>query len=265
MTEPQSNFHTWGGIWDLLAIRLVSLMGITAGSRVLDIGTGGGSTLLAALRRIGPTGEVIGIDKDETWVAHIRDEAKRCGVTNVRVLEMDARELDFQDTSFDYVTVGFLGWDYCYDFAEGEFIAPDAIMKGIHRLLKPSGTVGISEWARQEDTEWMESFVESFDYSPQRVYSKETMEGWEDIMANSDFRNPLLLPEVVEYTYPTIDNWWQEMLAYGWEWQLKGLAMKQDTNLQHLQESAINRVQDHISNEEVSFQRAVLHILATKK
>ncbi|TFG13322.1 hypothetical protein EU537_06580 [Candidatus Thorarchaeota archaeon] len=55
-------------------------MGITACSRVLDIGSGGGSTLLAAVRRIGPTDEAIGIDTDETRVVHVRDEAKRCGL-----------------------------------------------------------------------------------------------------------------------------------------------------------------------------------------
>ncbi len=265
MTEPRSNFHTWGGIWDLLAYRLVSLMGITTGTRVLDIGTGGGSTLLAALRRIGPTGEAIGIDADETWVTHIRDEAERCGLTNVRAFEMDAKELGFQDGSFDYVTAGFLGWDYCYDFAEGEFIAADSIMKEIHRLLRPGGMTGISTWTWQDDTEWMERFVESFEYYPQRVYPKETIDGWGEIMGESEFNNPLLLPEVVEYTYPTIENWWQEMLAYGWECHLEELARKQDIEMQHLQESAIDRVQAYSSNDGVSFQRGVLHVLATKE
>jgi ubiquinone/menaquinone biosynthesis C-methylase UbiE len=265
MTEPQNKFHTWGGIWDLLANRLVSLMGITSGSRVLDIGTGGGSTLLAALRRIGPTGEVFGIDTDETWVAHVREEAKKCGLTNVRTFEMDAKQLDFQDATFDYVTTGFSGWDYCYDFVKGEPTAPDSIMKEIYRVLKTGGTAGISTWTRQEDTEWMESFVESFNYSPQRVYSKETVDGWEEIMAASEFNNPLLLHEVVEYTYPTIDNWWQEMLAYGWEWQLQELAKEQNTDLQNIRESTIDRMKGHTSKKGVSFQRGVLHILATKK
>ncbi len=48
--------------WDYFGLRLVEHARIQPGSRVLDVGCGTGPSLLPAVERTGPNGQVTGID-----------------------------------------------------------------------------------------------------------------------------------------------------------------------------------------------------------
>ncbi|MCK5151224.1 MAG: methyltransferase domain-containing protein [Candidatus Thorarchaeota archaeon] len=258
-------FQTRGHFWDLLSIRLSKLLGIREGSRVLDVGTGGGSTLLAALRCVGPSGEVIGLDRNERWVEHTRAEIKRLNIAIANVEILDATDTGLPDNHFDYAISGFLGWGHCFDFSKGIFSGPDLVMRETLRVLKPGGRIGISTWLLQEDTEWMEEFVRSYSHPARRVYSKETIEGWELIENNSGMVGTLLLPERVEYTYPTVDAWWHEMVSYGWYGQLESLSKEKGISSEDIKKDAIERVEDKRTGEGVTFGRKVLFFLGSKK
>ena len=52
--------------------------------KVLDIGSGGGASLYPALKRVGPTGEVFGIEICEGCFNHTSGEIERCGFTNAK-------------------------------------------------------------------------------------------------------------------------------------------------------------------------------------
>ncbi|MHA1909764.1 MAG: class I SAM-dependent methyltransferase [Candidatus Thorarchaeota archaeon] len=258
-------FQTWGHFWDLLSIRLTQLLGLREGSKVVDVGTGGGSTLLAALKCVGPSGEVIGIDKSERWVKHTLAEIKRIGIPNSDVRLKDATDTGLPDNYFDFALSGFLGWGHCFNFIEGEFRGPDLVMKETVRVLKPRGRFGISTWLLQEDTEWMEEFVSSFSQPARRVYSKETLEGWELIKFESGMVETILLPERIEYTYPTMDAWWDEMVFYGWKEQLESLSENKNISLEEIKQEAFERVSSRRSGDGVTFGRKVLFFLGTKK
>jgi len=256
---------TWGNLWDLLGLRLAQLLGITGGSKVLDVGTGGGSTLIAALKCIGPTGYVVSLDKEQIWVDHVNSELARLNIVNAEVRHMDAKEIDMPDGVFDFAISGFLGWGHCFDFANLSYRSQDLVMKEIHRTLRVGGRTGISTWLFQEDTEWMERFVQSYDYAARRLYSKESEEGWKLIMEHSPFKDSMLLPETFEYTYESLDVWWNEMLQYGWQKQLEEVSKQKDLSLDEIKLKAIEKLGEHLSDSGVSFTRRVLFILATKQ
>ena len=59
---------TWGNYWDYFGQRLVDELHLEPGSRVLDVGTGGGSTLYPAANAVGTEGSVIGIELWDSMV-----------------------------------------------------------------------------------------------------------------------------------------------------------------------------------------------------
>jgi ubiquinone/menaquinone biosynthesis C-methylase UbiE len=79
---------------------------VPAGSRVLDIGCGTGSTTLAAARQVGMQGECTGIDISEPMTATARARAAREGIS-ARFLCADAQMHAFEPASFDMIMSRF--------------------------------------------------------------------------------------------------------------------------------------------------------------
>src|SRR5688572_25387548 len=73
--------------------RLVDVVGIEPGQRVLDVATGRGAVLFPAAERVGTAGEAVGIDLAEGMVRAANEEAERRGLGSP-VRTMDAEQLD---------------------------------------------------------------------------------------------------------------------------------------------------------------------------
>jgi SAM-dependent methyltransferase len=75
----------------------VSNISITAdiptGSRVLDLGCGAGLDSLVASCRVGPAGEVIGVDFSDSMLMRARTAAMSAGFSNIRFCRGDAEEM----------------------------------------------------------------------------------------------------------------------------------------------------------------------------
>jgi len=104
---------------------------LAAGIDVLDLGCGRGLALLDLAARH-PASRFTGYDLGPDAIAFARDEARRRGLRNVR---FEVRDLgDFDATAppaaFDFVTT----FDAIHD--QG---APDAVLRGIARTLRPDG------------------------------------------------------------------------------------------------------------------------------
>ena len=74
------------------------------GEAALDIGCGAGMDLLLLARRVGPTGEAIGVDMTDLMVERARQSAQATGLAQVEVRKGDATALPVSDRSIDVVS-----------------------------------------------------------------------------------------------------------------------------------------------------------------
>ncbi|MHA2424158.1 MAG: class I SAM-dependent methyltransferase [Candidatus Thorarchaeota archaeon] len=252
---------TWGTFWDHFGETLVRLLEIREGSKVLDIGTGGGANLYPAAKRVGKTGYVTGVELCEHCVDKANGEISRCGIPNAEVLLKDATDTELQEASFDYVIAGFIGWDDYFDFSALEFVTEDVLTKEILRVLKPSGYFGLSTWLNQRDLDWMKRFLNSHGIECRTNYSSEHEEGWRIIMKDTGLIDFRFVVEVYHHTYPTADNWWKEMMDYNW------IEDKEDSDIitDELKASAFKAVKEHMTDDGgVRFSRTAIFMTSQK-
>lgn len=76
---------------------------IQAGSTVVDIGCGGGFDCIAAARKVGDTGCVIGVDESAEMIARARRSVEATGLTNVAFIQCDIEDLPIPSSSVDVV------------------------------------------------------------------------------------------------------------------------------------------------------------------
>lgn len=114
--------------------RAAQLTRAQPGARVLDVCTGTGALAALLRRRVGPTGEVIGIDLTEGMI-----ELAQTRVAGVRFLVGDACQLPFQDGSFDAATIAF-GLRNIHD--------PGLALAELGRVLRPGGRAVVLEFSQ---------------------------------------------------------------------------------------------------------------------
>lgn len=103
--KPVDEFHT-GGIEATEA--LLGPLGVTAGTRVLDIGSGIGGTARFIATRYGA--RVTGIDLTEAFVETARRLSEMCGLAEATAFHAgSAYDLPFEDESFDLATMLHVG------------------------------------------------------------------------------------------------------------------------------------------------------------
>jgi ubiquinone/menaquinone biosynthesis C-methylase UbiE len=82
---------------------LLDTVGVRTGSRVLDVGCGPIGILRLLSEKVGPSGEVVGLEREHRFVEFARYEIERLGLQNVRVVEADALNSGLESESFDLV------------------------------------------------------------------------------------------------------------------------------------------------------------------
>jgi ubiquinone/menaquinone biosynthesis C-methylase UbiE len=80
----------------------LDLAGVAPGRRVLEVGCGTGTLLLAARKRVGPEGEVAGLDAAEPMLARVRAKAARAGA-QVELVHGLIEDMPFDSGRFDVV------------------------------------------------------------------------------------------------------------------------------------------------------------------
>jgi SAM-dependent methyltransferase len=115
--------------------RLFREAGVGPGKRVLDLGSGVGDVALLVARLVGPSGEVVGIDRDSRSIALARSRAAEAGLRNVSFVESDVSRVTGSDR-FDAVVGRFiLMW--LHD--------PVSVLRSACRLVRPGGVVAFQE------------------------------------------------------------------------------------------------------------------------
>jgi ubiquinone/menaquinone biosynthesis C-methylase UbiE len=106
--------------------------------RLLDMGCGPGVSTFALADRLSPESELIGIDFAAQMIKRAKHHHSRDFMehTNIEFLEADARNLPFQDDSFDLAT----GHSFLY------LIPPQLeVLREVVRLLRPGGRLVLME------------------------------------------------------------------------------------------------------------------------
>ena len=114
---------------------------VKPGQTVLDLGSGAGLDLLVAAKAVGPEGRVIGVDMTDEMIAVARRNIAAAGVDNVEVRKGIIEQLPVEDSSVDWVISN------CVINLSPE---KDRVFSEIARVLKPGGTMQVSDIVAEE-------------------------------------------------------------------------------------------------------------------
>jgi SAM-dependent methyltransferase len=116
-------------------MKIVAEVGIAPGNSVLDYGCGPGSHTIAAAEIAGETGKTYGVDIHPSALKAVRRAAAKKNLKNVETILTDC-PTDLSDNSIDVVLL----YDTYHDLED-----PGAVMKELHRILKPDSTLSFSD------------------------------------------------------------------------------------------------------------------------
>ena len=105
------------------------------GSTVLEAGCGVGAQTVP-LARNSPGARITAVDVSAASLGQARERVAAAGLANVQFQQADVYGLPFKDGSFDHVFVCFL-LEHLRD--------PAAVLAGLRRVLRPSGTATVIE------------------------------------------------------------------------------------------------------------------------
>ena len=115
MSEPSADYALGGTETELNRLRaqaeeyevsarwLLDAISIRPGSRVLDVGCGPIGILGLLSEKVGPKGEVVGLEREPRFVELARREVGRLGLQKVTVVEADALDNGLDNDAFDLV------------------------------------------------------------------------------------------------------------------------------------------------------------------
>lgn len=199
-------------IFPRLGARLVELVGLVSGMRVLDIATGSGAVLVAAAPRVGVSGQVVGVDLSNEMLGQADAAVRALGLTNVQLSRMDAESLEFANATFDAVTCAFSLFF---------FSSMESALREMRRVSKPGGRVGVSVWSKTPppfDPAWkmFADQVRKYEVEvrmPQRVaYSPQDVES---LIRAAGFADVQITTETIEVVFPNEQGWWSFQLTNG--------------------------------------------------
>ena len=124
-------------LWKRLTIEL---SGVRAGQRVLDIAGGTGDLAAKFSRLVGPEGEVVLADINDSMLKVGRDRLADKGIAgNIQFVQANAQCLPFPDDHFDCITIAF-GLRNVTD--------KDEALRSMYRVLKPGGQAMVLEFSK---------------------------------------------------------------------------------------------------------------------
>lgn len=147
------NDDRWTSAWpkrELLTAHLtpylLAALDWRPGERVLDVGSGGGRSTIAAAQLVGPSGSAVGADISEPLVRLARGRAEEAGVRNVTFVVADLQTDRVEGAgSFDGA-MSQLGVMFFDD--------PVAAFANVAAHVRPGGRLGFACWQPLERNEW---------------------------------------------------------------------------------------------------------------
>jgi SAM-dependent methyltransferase len=147
------NDERWLTVWpkrerltDAITPFLLDGMALQPGERVLDVGSGGGKTTLAAARAVGAGGFVVGADVSEPMTELALQRTRHAGVDNVafQIVDMQSGER-IEGGPFD-VAMSQFGVMF--------FDEPIVAFANLRAQLKPNGRLRFACWQSNAKNPW---------------------------------------------------------------------------------------------------------------
>src|SRR5437763_3954740 len=128
-------------VWRPVVLDCWQKAGITAGKRVLDLGAGPGYAALDLAEIVGPSGEVVALERSDKFVAAMREAFRRRGLNNAKIYELDLMMGDLPQGNYDF---SWCRWVL-------SFVSDQALLIKTLGAVMPKGGVSIfHEYAHYE-------------------------------------------------------------------------------------------------------------------
>lgn len=129
--------------------RLLDIVHLRNGERVLDVACGSGLVTFRAAAMVGTNGSVLGTDISEKMVDIARKRIPDSHQMQVQFSRADAEDLSLDEGTFD-VAICSLGLMYVPD--------PRNALAQMHRVLKSRGRATLAVWGQRSRCGWAEIF-----------------------------------------------------------------------------------------------------------
>ena len=123
---------------DAEAERLASILGVTSGQRIAEIGAGPGRLTVALARKVGPAGHVFSTELDPARREEIAARAVSADLSNVTVVEGLPASTNLPDACCDAIVMRAV-YHHIQD--------PESFAANVARALRPNGLVAIIDFA----------------------------------------------------------------------------------------------------------------------
>jgi len=124
--------------WEPATIQVLDDIGLQAGMRCLDVGSGVGAVLRLMAERVGPTGQAVGLDSNSRAGQFALLDLHRQGLQQVSFLRGDVnRTSEITPESFDIVFSRFLLF---------HMIDPAATLRRMYEWVRPGGCLVIQDY-----------------------------------------------------------------------------------------------------------------------
>ena len=90
-------------VWRPVVLDCWQRAGITVGKRILDIGAGPGYAAIDLAEIVGPTGEVVALERSQNFVRAMEAICRARSLTNVKIHELDLMQHELPKGDYDFV------------------------------------------------------------------------------------------------------------------------------------------------------------------
>src|ERR1044071_5512033 len=95
-------------VWRPVVLDCWQRAGLTVGKRVLDVGAGPGYATVDLGEIVGPTGEVVALERSRNFVDALREMIRTRSYSNVQVHEIDLMTDDLPAGDYDFAWGGWV-------------------------------------------------------------------------------------------------------------------------------------------------------------
>lgn len=164
-------------VWRPAVLDCWQRAGITAGSRVLDIGAGPGFAAADLAEIVGPAGEVVAVERSARFVAAGRGMLAKHGFANARYHELDLMSDPLPGGGYDAT---WCRWVACF------VSSPALLLDKIAAALRPGGVAIFHEYL----------LYRTFSFAPPRPrqleFAQQVMKGWRATGGEPDIAQPVM-------------------------------------------------------------------------